>query len=296
MLKLFLIFLTATTFGQSWWWSSQSSNSNATTPPTETVEDILSNLVVLWQNGDTVDATSNGNNLTGTHTDPEITPNSWDSETNYYTGDLVSYAGITYRALQSTISAEPSNDKFNWVIHAPQRVSSGLANIPYAFRLNCYDNFYTVPTANEFYYEGTDITFTFWISGTYNNTLFLSKGNEWNFRDNEGYLYFILGDELLYPTLNPGAPSDTLVHYAFVVSYTNDSLIVYKDGTRMSEGNGVRYALNDINDVTIGYTVGDATPDPFLFAFAQIAIYKRELTADQIAYLYNSGDGRLITP
>ena len=297
MLKLFLIFLTATTFGQSWWWGWQSSDSNATTPPTETVEDILSNLVVLWQNGDTVDVMGNGNNLTGTHTDPEITPNGWDSETYYNTDDLASYAGVNYRSLINLNKGiEPFNDKWNWVYHAPQRVSSGLANIPYAFRLNCYDNLYTAPSANEFLYQGLNVTFTFWVSGTYSSTIFLMKGIEWRFQDFENNILMTLGDVPLTTENYINAPNDILTHYAFVVDYEYDSLIVYRNGSRVTYGLNVRYALNNIDDVQIGYSTGDALADSLLFTFAQIAIYKRKLTAEQITYLYNGGDGRLIVP
>jgi len=227
MLKLTLILLLTSIQGL---WAQDDSflfgkvGSRVTTTAWEnTPPDILSNIAVCWQNGDTVDITGNGNNLTGTHTDPEITPNGWDSETYYDTGDLVSYTDVNYRSLiDRNKGSEPVNDKWNWVYHAPQRVSSGLANIPYAFRLNCYDNLYTAPSANEFHYQGENVTFTFWVSGTYSSTIFLMKGNEWLFRDFESNILLTLGDEPLTTENYINAPSDILTHYAFVVDYEYD--------------------------------------------------------------------------
>ena len=291
MLKLFLILLTATTFGQSWWWSLMDDDTQTPSTP-----DITTGLVALWQNGDTVDVMGNGNNLTGTHTDPEITPEAWDFEADYYTNDLVSFEGIIYRALQYTNYTEPSNDKWNWVYHAPQRVSSGLANIPYAFRLNCYDNLYTAPSANEFHYQGENVTFTFWISGTASYGNIIGKGSEWSISDIEGRIKVAFNSEDIELSETVSPPFENLTHYVFIRDYANDSLIVYVNGSRVATGTNTRQDNNDINDVQIGYSTGDAIADPFLFTFAQIAIYKRKLTAEQISYLYNGGDGRLIVP
>jgi len=265
---------------------------NTPTPP-----DILSNIVACWQNGDTVDATGNGNNLTRTHTDPEISPETWDSGTWYTAGNLVSYGGVTYRSIiNDSYNFEPANDKYQWVYHAPQRIYSGLVNIPYAFRLNTYDNYFTAPSADEFFYEHEDVTFAFWISGTASYGNIIGKGSEWSISDIEGRIKISFNSEELELSETVSPPFENLTHYVFIRDYANDSLIVYVNGSRAATATNVREGYNDVNDVTVGYSVGDYISEASLFTFAQIAIYKRKLTDDQVAYLYNNHNGRLLQP
>ena len=301
MLKLTLILLLTSIQGL---WAQDDSflfgkvGSRVTTTAWEnTPPDILSNIAVCWQNGDTVDITGNGNNLTGSHTNPGITPNSWNFGTFYQINDLVSYGGITYRSLATdNVGNEPYNDKINWVYHAPQRMGTGLANIPYAFRLNTYDNYFTAPSANEFHYQGENVTFAFWISGTFSYGNIIGKGSEWSISDIEGRIKVAFNSEDIELSETVSPPFENLTHYVFIRDYANDSLIVYVNGSRVATGTNTRQDNNDINEVTVGYSMGDYITDAGLFTFSQIAIYKRKLTDEQVAYLYNSGNGRLLQP
>lgn len=294
MLKLFLILLTATTFGQSWFWGWE--NNNTTTPPTETVEDILSNLVALWQNGDTVDVTGRGNDLTRSHTNPKPLPDAWDDEITYNTGDLCTHLGYVFRSKQDGNTYQPeapgAEDEW-WTVHAPYKTATGLAGIDSAITFNGIDHYLSRASTSDLQLGGTDFTIAVWVkANTYPNFDLIAKGGA------EEYLIASPDDPGHYSfnnTTSSVMPDDSWTLICIVGEFEGEtsSFSYYFNGT-FDETNAAE--LNIVNGASDFFVANTVYWNYLNGSIAQLAIYKRALTAEQITDLYSGGDGKLIVP
>jgi len=170
-------------------------------------------------------------------------------------------------------------------------VASGLSGIPNALSFDG-SNYATRISTADLVLNETDFSISIWIKV---DESCLSTGADILVKENT---FFYLSD---YPVYTLDAYSTILISDLSYVVDTNYHLIIIKQisGTTTIIIDGV---LQDdekympVEDIGSDLYVGMAWAFSGLIGqIAQLAIYKRALTAEEITYLYNEGNGRLIT-
>lgn len=278
---LILILFALPTFAQSPFWKMELMETTASTPSTP---DIVTDLVALWQNGDTVDVTGRGNDLTRSHTDPTPSPDAFVLETIYTEGALVSYNGVIWRARITTEGNTPE-ESFYWTHHQPYKTATGLAGIDSAITFNGIDHYLSRASTTDLQFGGTDFTIAVWVKSLTGDILYKDP-------------YFIINSDGENFTVglteiniqSTSAPDGEYQLLTAVLSAT--TAYFYIDAILQ---NSVEAGINVNTEAPI--YIGNSSISAFLNgSIAQLAIYKRALTQEQITYLYNGGDGRLIVP
>lgn len=247
MLKLLIfLFLLTTTFAQSPFWKIELMESAASTPSTP---DILTDLVALWQDGDTVDVTGRGN-------------------------DLSAYGGFSVTA-------------------------STLAGFDSVWTFDGIDGYLSRESTTDLQLGGTDFTRAVWVKQTDNNNYhsLYYKGTA-GFGTIEHNLLLANGDALYYvDNSEVNGYTETTDWTLYVVTVTAEdgegyrTVKIYDNGIVVFESYQAWAILQSTNDF---YVAISNNLSPLKGSIAQLAIYKRALTQEQITYLYNGGDGRLI--
>lgn len=218
---------------------------------------------------------------------------------NYVKGELSksSINAIVYRCIADVESdaGDPSIDAVSWTINAPQVVSSGLSGIPNATQFNGVDNYASRASTADLQLGGTDFTIACWVKGRagFADGIFHKYGifEEVPFTEYE----LTWGDDGSQATPFGVAdgyvtPKDVYTHLVYTVG----------GGIGKAYANGVEFSVTvqtlpttNVGDFYLGRVVEEIFGG---IEIAQLAIWKRALSAGEVSTVFANGNGIRLNP